>query len=166
MLDFATIIERVLAHEGGYVNNAADPGGATNYGITERVAREWGFKGDMRTLPRQTAIQIYRLKYWTPIRGEDVHPAVAFQVLDAAINHGNSRAIEWLQLSAGVFADGDFGPVTLAAVKASPPSSLILTFNATRLRFYTDLPTWSTFGKGWSRRLAANLRLAAEDLKC
>lgn len=160
---FAKLIERVLVNEGGYVNNAADPGGATNYGITERVARAWGFKGDMRTLPRQTAIAIYRLNYWAPVKGDELPGAVAFQVLDAAVNHGTHRAAEWLQLAAGVVADGQIGPVTMAAIRAANPADLALTFNATRLRFYTDLPTFGTFGKGWCRRIAENLRFAASD---
>lgn len=161
---FPQFIERVLVHEGGFISHPRDPGGATNYGITERVARQWGYKGAMRELPRDTAIAIYRLNYWTPIKGDQLPPSVAFQVLDAGINHGVNRAAMWLQQAAGVTADGQIGPMTLAAVKAKNPASLILKFNQIRADFYTSLGTFGTFGKGWIRRLANNLKFAADDL--
>ena len=36
-------------------------------------------------------------------------------------------------------------------------------FNAERLRFYTKLSTFGSFGKGWVRRVADNLSHAAND---
>lgn len=157
-------IERVLAHEGGYVDHPSDPGGATNFGITERVAREWGYKGHMRNLPRATAIEIYRRKYWDAVKGDELPFAVGFQVFDAAVNHGTGNAIRWLQRAAGVAEDGKLGPITLGAVRAADPAKLVLRFNEIRLKFYASLTTFSTFGRGWSRRLADNLRLGAGDL--
>lgn len=44
-------LDELIKREGGYVNNLADRGGATKYGITEAVARANGFKGNMRDLP-------------------------------------------------------------------------------------------------------------------
>lgn len=163
MANFDKLIERVLAHEGGYVNHPSDPGGATNFGITERVAREWGYKGHMRDLPRETAVAIYRKNYWDRVQGDKLPDAVAFQVLDAAVNHGTGNAVRWLQRAAGVADDGSIGPVTLAAIRKADPTDLVLLFNAIRLDFYTGLTTFATFGRGWSRRVAANLRLAAQD---
>ena len=157
-------IERVLAHEGGFVDHPSDPGGATNYGITERVARDYGYKGSMRTLPRATAIEIYRKQYWDAVHGDHLPFAVAFQVFDAAVNHGAGNAKRWLQQALGVTADGAIGPITLAAAKRADPAALILKFNEIRLKFYASLTTFGTFGRGWSRRLAENLRIAASDL--
>lgn len=163
MAQFDRLIGRVLAHEGGYVDHKSDPGGATNFGITERVAREWGYKGHMRDLPREVAVAIYRKQYWERVQGDKLPDAVAFQVLDAAVNHGTGNAIRWLQKAAGVAEDGSIGPVTLAAVRKADPDDLVLMFNAIRLDFYTSLTTFATFGRGWTRRVAANLRLAAQD---
>lgn len=163
MAQFDRLIGRVLAHEGGYVDHPKDPGGATNFGITERVAREWGYKGHMRDLPREVAVAIYRKQYWERVQGDKLPDAVAFQVLDAAVNHGTGNAIRWLQKAAGVAEDGSIGPVTLAAVRKADPDDLVLMFNAIRLDFYTSLTTFATFGRGWTRRVAANLRLAAQD---
>lgn len=164
MAVFGDYIERILAHEGGFVDHPADPGGATNLGITERVARAHGYKGAMRSLPRATAIAIYRRGYWDAVKGDQLPPAVAFQVFDAAVNHGPGNAIRWLQRAVGVANDGRIGPITLGRTLSLPPTDVVLRFLAERVKFYTDLSTFPTFGRGWMRRVAGNLRHAAEDV--
>ncbi len=164
MSNFETFVTRVLEHEGGFVNHPRDPGKATNFGITQRVARAHGFTGDMRNLPRSKAIEIYRTDYWQAIRGEELPPAVAWQVMDCAVNHGVRRAIQFLQRAVGTTPDGIFGPKTLAAAKAADAVQVVLMINAARLQFYTELDTWATFGKGWVRRASGNLLLAAKDV--
>jgi lysozyme family protein len=156
---FDAIIDRVLAHEGGYCNVPQDPGGETQWGICKRAYPSC----DIKSLTRQQAIEIYRKDYWNAVRGDDLPPAIAFQVLDAAVNHGVGRAIMWLQDAAGTAEDGHIGPNTLAAIKAADPADLVLRFNAIRLNFYTKLGTFGTFGKGWVRRVAGNLEFAAKD---
>jgi lysozyme family protein len=160
---FPKLVERVLAHEGGFIDHPQDPGGATNFGITERVARANGYRGHMRNLPRETAVAIYRKGYWDAVNGDQLPAAVAFQVFDAAVNHGVGNASRWIQRAAGVADDGKLGPVSMAAIAKADPADLVLRFNAVRLEFYTKLTTWPTFGKGWARRVAGNLQLASED---
>jgi lysozyme family protein len=74
-------------------------------------------------------------------------------VFDAAINSGPGRAVKWLQACVGVEVDGSLGPKSLAAVKAFDPKHLISDYSKRRLSFLMDLPTWDTFGKGWTRRV-------------
>lgn len=152
-------IERALAillrHEGGYVDHPSDPGGATNHGITERVARQHGYAGHMRDLPLSVATDIYRKSYWAPIKADQLPTALRFHVFDAAVNSGVSQAVKWLQQCAGVTADGVIGPVTLAAAAKVSPAK----YSAVRLRFMTGLDGWLSFGKGWARRIADNLEL-------
>ena len=57
------IIGTVFALEGGYSDNPADPGGKTNHGVTEQVARANGYQGDMKALPKGFAEQVYRRDY-------------------------------------------------------------------------------------------------------
>jgi lysozyme family protein len=159
MSRFAAYIDRVLGHEGGYVNNPQDPGGETNWGIAKRSYPHV----DIKALTRAQAVEIYRRDFWDQVHGEELPPALAFQALDAAVNHGIGNAVRWLQRAAGVADDGHFGPVSLAALKAASENDLLLRFNGVRLRFYTDLSTWPTFGRGWARRVAGNLMFAAED---
>lgn len=152
-----------MRHEGAYSNHPNDPGGATMWGITEAVARKHGYAGDMRKLPRETAKAIYRESYWSAARADEFHPSIAFQVFDAAVNHGTGNAIRLLQRAVNVIDDGIVGPATLAAVQLADPADVLMRFNAERLDFYTGLGTWQSFGRGWARRVAGNLRYGAAD---
>jgi lysozyme family protein len=156
---FPKMVERVLSHEGGYVNHPKDPGGETNWGIAKRSYPNV----NIRTLTREGAIAIYRRDFWDRVQGDKLPPAVAFQAFDAAVNHGIGNAVRWLQRAACVADDGVIGPVTLAAIRKADPGDLVLRFNAVRLEFYAKLTTFPTFGRGWTRRVAGNLRLAADD---
>jgi lysozyme family protein len=156
-MNFDQAFDRLLGHEGGYVNDPRDPGGETNWGITVSVARAEGYGGPMRDLPRDTAKAIYKAKYWAPVHADELPDSVRFDVFDAAVNHGTSQAAKWLQRAAGANADGVIGAQTVAAARAAGPL-IAAAFNGYRLQFYTDLNTWPTFGKGWARRVATNLQ--------
>jgi lysozyme family protein len=156
---FDAIIDRVLSHEGGYVNDPRDPGGETKFGIAKRSYPNL----DIRALTREQAVEIYRRDFWQRVQGDKLPRAVAFQVLDAAVNHGAGNAVRWLQRAAGVADDGVIGPISLAAVSRADPADLVLLFNAERLSFYTKLSTFDAFGRGWANRVAGNLRYAAGD---
>lgn len=160
-LTFNDAIERVLAHEGGYVNHPSDPGGETKWGVTKRTARANGYHKPMRQMTREEAKAIYKRAFW---RGcARFEGALAFQLFDAIVNHGRGNAYRFLQRAANVADDGVIGPVTLAAVRRLPLSLLVARFLAERLRFYTNLSMFETFGRGWTRRVATNLRYAVED---
>jgi lysozyme family protein len=158
-MSFEAIIERVLGHEGGYVFDPRDPGGATKFGISKRA---YPFV-DIENLTRTTAISIYRRDYWPRIHGDELPISVAFQVMDAAVNHGAGNAVRWLQRAAGVGDDGIVGPLTLAAVRRMDSRDLVDLFVAERLEFYARLEGFNAFGRGWVRRVAGNLRFAAKD---
>ena len=163
MSNFKQFFDRLMEHEGGYINHPNDPGGETMYGVTKRVAVAHGYTGSMRNLPKSTAQAIADKDYWQVIRGDDLPDDVAWQVFDAAYNHGNRQAIKFLQRAVGVNDDGFIGDVTLSAVNAMDKNDIVLLFLAERLQFFTNLKTWGTFGKGWSRRIVGNLRWAAKD---
>lgn len=155
-MNFDDAFTRLLGHEGGYSNSAADPGGETMFGITKAVARASGYAGAMNALPRETAKSIYWAKYWSAVRADDLPDSVQFDAFDAAVNHGPVQSARWLQRAAGANDDGVIGPATMNAIGDAGPQ-LAARFNGQRLRFYTDLPTWTEFGKGWARRVASNL---------
>ncbi len=159
-MNFDKAFDDLIGNEGGYVDNPADPGGATNWGITEQVARENGYTAPMQDMDKKTAKAIYAKRYWLSEFDSLPYP-VAFQIFDAAVNSGLKTSVLWLQRSVGVDDDGDFGPITMAAVQGIEPMKFVMLFNASRLEFYTSLPHWDTFGKGWARRIAANLKGAA-----
>jgi lysozyme family protein len=158
-MNFNEAIERILAHEGGYVNHASDPGGETQWGISKRSYPALNIKA----LTRPEAIEIYRADFWGAVRADQMFDGVAFQSLDFAINSGISTAIRYLQRALGVADDGYWGPVTAAAAGRMSESDQIMRLNAERLDFMRKLAVWPTFGSGWAGRIAANLRYGAED---
>lgn len=125
--------EDALAHtidiEGDYSDDKADSGGKTRYGITENVARAFGYRGEMHSLPRPLAEQIYRQNYWNILQLDHVaelSPAISMELFDTAVNCGVGFAGRSLQrcLNAlnreqrdypDVTVDGVVGMVTRAA---------------------------------------------------
>jgi lysozyme family protein len=156
---FDDAFDALIANEGGYSNNPADPGGETMWGVTARVARASGYAGAMRDLPRDTAKAIAKKLYWDPLRLDELDPRVGFQIFDA--NYNGGHPVIWMQGAAGAKVDGLLGPATIAAVQAVDPLRFVLRWNALRLTYFTSLKTWSDFGKGWARRIASNLTKGA-----
>jgi lysozyme family protein len=156
-MNFDTAFQALLTHEGGYSDHAADPGGKTRYGITEAVARQAGYRGDMRELPLDLAQRIYRREYWDAVRADELPAALRYPLFDAAVNSGVGQAIKWLQRAAGVKDDGVIGPVTLAAVAQLDASALRMRMLAQRLRLMASLPSWPSFGRGWANRICSLL---------
>lgn len=159
MIEFKDAIERVLSHEGGYVNNPKDPGGETNWGIAKRSYPTV----DIKNLTRESAIEIYRRDFWAPVASYVSDSALVFQMLDSAINHGMGNATRFLQRALGLADDGHFGPLSIAALSAADIKDVHLLFMAERFEFCTKLSTFSEFGKGWVRRGAQDLRFIAKD---
>lgn len=155
MSGFDEAFDALLGNEGGYANNLADPGGETMWGVTERVARRHGYTGPMIDMPQGTARAIAKAEYWDTYLCDQFDPRIAFALFDAAYNGG--APVKWLQQAVGAGVDGVLGAKTLGAVRAADPLSVVQKFSAYRLLYLTGLPGWSTFGRGWSRRIANNL---------
>ena len=150
--------EMVLKHEGGFVNHPKDPGGMTNLGVTKAA---WeGYVGRpvneefMRALTPFIVKPFYKAMYWDKIKGDQLPNGVDYAAYDLAVNSGVGRAAKYLQEIAGVPADGIIGPKSLEAIKACNPKELADALCDMRLAFLKRLPTFETFGKGWSRRVA------------
>ena len=159
-MTFDQAFDILLKHEGGFSDHPADPGGKTRFGITEAVAREVGYRGDMRELPLDLAKRIYKDRYWDAVRADELPAAVRYAVFDAAVNSGPRQAALWLQRAVGAKDDGIIGPQTLARVRDANPEQLVRRFLSQRLRFMTSLPNWPAFGRGWARRIADLMEMA------
>ena len=152
-MNFDQAFEKLLGHEGGFVDHRADPGGATKYGITQR-----SYPGeDIRNLTKERAKEIYLRDFWGPAGCDSVPEAVKLQLFDMAVNSGVRGAIKTLQKAVGETQDGILGPLTLQAVQSMPPARFVARFNGARLAFMAELPHWVSFGRGWARRIAENL---------
>lgn len=157
-MDFDHAFHKLLGHEGGFVDHPSDPGGATNWGVTELVARANGYRGHMRDLPVDVAKGIYRRQYWDSVRADELPPAMRYAVFDAAVNSGTAQAIKWLQRAIGADDDGVIGGQTIAMARAAHPDFALRRMVGARLQFMTDLKTWQVFGRGWARRIAEVLQ--------
>ncbi|MER8751543.1 hypothetical protein NKH57_20085 [Mesorhizobium sp. M1050] len=155
--NFARALALVLKSEGLWSDNPADPGGATMKGVTlanfRRYVKADATKADLRSIGDAQVATIYRRFYWDAVLGAELPDGVDFAVFDFAVNSGPGRAAKYLQAAVGVAQDGRIGPVTLAAVKAKPAGVIIDALCDARLAFLKRLPTWATFGRGWSDRV-------------
>lgn len=170
-MNFEKAFERLIGHEGGYSTDRNDPGNwtggkvgsgtlkGTKYGIAANTYPNL----DIKNLTIDQAKAIYKKDWWDKLGANQLHPAIVYQLWDFAVNAGKSRAIKELQQAVGVPDDGIIGPETIAAVKAKDVNDVLLLLASERLRFYTSLSTWGTYGKGWTNRVAENLKYAAQD---
>ena len=124
------MLSALVKREGGYVNAPADRGGPTRYGITQQVARAYGYAGDMRMLPQDKALDIYRQRYWIDPKYYDVslrYQRVAEKLLDVGVNMGPQSATRFLQRALNglnraateypdMKEDGQIGQITLSAL--------------------------------------------------
>ena len=170
-ITFDEAFKRLIGHEGGYSTDRRDPGNWTGgrVGVGTLKGTKFGLAAntypnlDIKNLTLAQAKEIYKKDWWDKLGAEGMHSAIVFQLWDFAINAGKSRAIKELQQAVGVPADGIIGPQTLAAVNSHDLNDVILSLTAERLKFYTSLSTFKTYGKGWTNRVADNLKYAAQD---
>lgn len=140
-------------------DHSDDPGGKTKWGITEAVARSAGYTGTMEDLTLETAMSITQTKYWDAIKANELPEAIRYVVFDGAFHSGPAQSIKWLQRAAKVKDDGVIGPATLAAIQKQDPNILKARICSQRLTFLTNLSHFNSFGKGWTRRVAAILEM-------
>jgi len=157
--NFARALQLVLKSEGGWSDNPADPGGATMKGVTIATFRRYidpkGTKDDLRHITDAQLAKVYREQFWNAINGDQLPDGVDYAVFDFAVNSGPGRAARYLQSAAGVAMDGVIGPATIVAVSSKPAGVVIDHLCDMRLAFLERLPTWGTFGRGWSARVAS-----------
>lgn len=157
-ITFDIAFDRLIGHEGGYVNDPNDPGGETNWGISKRSYPQL----DIRNLARNDAKSIYYRDFWGIVQG--IPDSIKFQVFDAAVNHGINTAIRMLQRAIGVADDGKWGVFSRGVAETKAESDILMLFIAERAEYFTKLKNWPDHGKGWIRkRICDNLRYAAQD---
>jgi lysozyme family protein len=156
IVGFDSAWEQLKLNEGGFSNDPLDPGGATMWGCTEKVAREEGYLGAMRDMPESFAKGVAFRRYWRPHLCDQLPAALAFHVFDAAYNGGHPAV--WLQQAVrGVASvDGIIGPATVAAVRAADPERVMRLFGAYRELYLVGLEGFGHDGRGWIRRCARN----------
>ena len=165
--NFESCLALTLRFEGGYSDHPADPGGATNMGVTRAtLALARGrpvSKAEVRALTRAEAAEIYKARFWHPVGGDLLAPGLDAAVFDYAVNSGPARASRALQQILGVGAEEGVGPRTLAALAKAEPRKIIWTLSRAREGFLERLRTFRVFGRGWRARVDA-VEVAALDM--
>ena len=148
---FNRAFERVVGHEGGYVNDPRDNGGETKYGISKRAHPHV----DIKNLTLDQAKAIYHQNYWLRVGAEMFPAGIAYALFDAAVNAGPSRAIKWMQRAVRTAPDGIIGPGTRRAVALAMrnPAGVLGDMLAYRNVHNSQTGQMDVYGLGWSRRL-------------
>ncbi|SFV11358.1 Lysozyme family protein [Methylobacterium sp. 174MFSha1.1] len=157
----ATTFERalslVLTHEGGWSDDPADPGGATNLGVTIGTLSLWlgrpATRAEVRALTPASVAPLYRRRFWDAIQGDALPAGLDYALFDFAVNSGPKRAVIGLQRALDLADDGRLGPVTLAVLAGRDVPGLVNALCDGRLAFLQALSTWPRFGRGWGRRV-------------
>lgn len=173
MSHFPKILSNTLHHEGLWSDHVKDPGGATMKGVTLKTYSDFlgrpAMKDELRRIPDDHLEAIYRKGFWDKVRGDElaaISPGLAAAVFDFAVNSGPGRAARALQSLSGAVTDGAIGPNTMKQVKAwvdlMGPDKAIDAYQAFRQHYLESLDTFSTFGRGWTRRIAEVSAFAKE----
>lgn len=168
MADFDLLVSQLLDLEGGYADHPADPGGATQYGITRDVLADWRgrpvSKAEVQALTAAEARSIYRVRFFERIHGRKLSQPIATVLFDTMVHSGPARAIRLMQEAlnrqgvTAVTVDGKMRPdgETMRALQRvrdlDREEDLIAWFLALRASFWTRLRNWLPFGLGWLRR--------------
>ena len=171
MSRFDICLERVLKHEGGFVQDIFDSGGMTNLGVTKRVWEEFVghpvSENDMRTLTVEKVSKLYKQRYWDRVQADKLPKGVDYVVFDFSINAGVGRAVKTLQSTVGSNPDGIIGNQTLARINGTDPKVLVQQYSDARVDFYQGIvarkPDQARFIKGWLNRVEDSRRTALEQ---
>jgi lysozyme family protein len=158
-VSFDEAFTQVIGLEGGYVNDPADPGGQTKYGISKRAYPNV----DIANLKLGGAKQIYLDDYWNKLDLSSVQSQVATEVFEQAVNMGTTQAVLHLQqallmLGFQVYVDGVMGGQTISAANRANVTDLVRVMNGLQFMRYWNIassnPSQKKFFRGWLRRLA------------
>lgn len=170
MSNFDIAVKVVLQHEGGYVNNPADPGGETNFGVTKKfllACHEDAMAIDMHSMTVDQAKYIYKKYWWTQYGYEAIADlTIATKTFDFSVNMGSNRAHKLLQqaLNAAfnmqLVVDGSLGPTSYAKLNSitslEDKQKLITSFCDQAWLYYQSLiankPSLAEFQNGWKNR--------------
>src|SRR3954453_9618259 len=165
---FNTCIAFTLREEGGYVDIPADPGGATNMGITLATLRQYTDDPQLgatqvRDMTERTARAIYQALYWNPLRADALPRGVDLSVFDMGVNAGTWRSARLLQRALGFTGDevdGCIGPETLGAAAKFDARALVHNRADLKAAFYRSRAEFPIFGDGWLNRCRARKEAA------
>ena len=155
-MSFDKAFQITVGVEGGYVNDPADPGGETRYGISKRAHPDV----DIKSLTLDQARDIYRRDYWQAASCDSMPERIGHLVFDCAVHHGVKTAIKLLQRALKVADDGEFGPITRGTLTARDTNETADLLMAQRMLYLMTCSAWPTYKLGWAKRCFSVARAA------
>lgn len=182
MSEITRAMPTVFLHEGLFVEDLRDPGGATNYGISLRFLKSAGDLdkdgwldgdidqdgdvdiADIKKMSQHAATKLYELHFWGRYGyGRIENQDVATKVFDLAINMGSTgahrciqRAVRAAIVGISLDDDGVLGPRSLKAINVSHPFKLLPALKSEAAGYYRSIrlkdANEKNFIKGWLNR--------------
>jgi lysozyme family protein len=169
MSEFLNAYEKVLAHEGGYVNDAEDPGGETYKGVARKIFPKWDGWQIVDMLKRQSSFpanldndidlqskikSFYEANFWDKVKGDSINDQiVANSIFDFAVNAGVGTSASLAQMVVGAKADGVIGEKSIAAINAFNSEHFLAAFTVAKIARYIHIvkkrPTSRKYFYGW-----------------
>jgi len=165
---FNEAFAKVFSHEGGYTDDPKDRGNWTSglIGTGKLNGTKYGISAmsypnvDIKSLTYGDARDIYKADYWDKQKIGTYPEELQFELFDMNVNMGWRNAVKVLQQALGFTGkdvDGLVGPKTTQAIAAVKPKDLLVKVWSYRIKYYTGLSTFNTYGKGWVNRVANNM---------
>lgn len=143
--NFENALTFELKEEGGYVDNPHDPGGATNFGVTQRTYDVWRTRQGLplqsvQLITQDEVAAIYKEMYWDANNLEPMPEVWQLFLLDSYVQHPPAIVQSFIAGDASV-ADALWA----------------------RIAHYVASPNFQYFGDGWMKRMC-HLRAALKNI--
>ncbi len=167
MANFDSFADLLLVLEGGFVNDKADKGGATKFGITLATWKQFGYDKngdgiidarDVQLITKEEARKIAKKQYWDYFHADQIqNQSIASIIVDWGYNSGTATAAMLVQKILNLKASGRFDNATLSALNNASQKDLFDQLKAARKAFYDRIvaknPSQQKFYKGWMSRI-------------
>ena len=167
MADVTLLTPKILKFEGGFVNDPADRGGATNMGVTLSTWQKVGYDKngdgiidaeDIKLLTVDDVTIVLKKFYWDKWNADNITSQSIAEILVDWVWASGANGIKIPQGLLGLKQDGIVGAATLAKVNDYPDQEdLFNKIKQARIDFVKNIvakdPTQKRFINGWTRRI-------------